>query len=54
MHLVTIKKFNNLLYIGWSVALFIWLAGICNSTFNLFVNNIVRDLMIDESLFHFF
>ena len=54
MHLVTVKKFDEYLFIGWSVAVFILLADIFNCTFNLFFNNIVREPIIDESLFYIY
>ena len=48
------KKFDNFLLIGWSVTVFILLADISNYTFNLFINNIVRQHIIDERLFYIF
>ena len=51
MHLVTVKKIDNVYFISWSVAVFILLADISNCTFNLFINNIVREPMIDDSLY---
>ena len=55
MHLVTVKKkFDKCLLTGWSVAMFILLADIFNFTFNLFINNIVSEPFIDESLFYIF
>ena len=39
---------------GWSSTVFILLVNIFNHTFNLFINNIVRKLIIDESLFYVF
>ena len=39
---------------GWSSTVFILLFNIFNHTFNLFINNIVRKLIIDESLFYVF
>ena len=48
------KKFDEFLFIGWSVAVFILLADIFNSIFNLFINNIVKEPIIDESLFYIF
>ena len=43
--------FDECLFIGWSVAVFILLAKIFYDTFNLFINNLVREPIIDESLF---
>ena len=54
MHLVVVKKFDKCLFIGWSVAVFILLANIFNYTFNLLINNIVREPITDESLFYVF
>ena len=54
MHLVTVKKFDICLLTGWSSTVFILLVDIFNHTFNLFMNNIVRKLMINESLFYVF
>ena len=42
------------MFIGWNVAVFILLATIFNCTFDLFINNIIRELIIDESLFYVF
>ena len=49
-----IVVFNNILFIGWSVSVFILMTDIFNCTFNLFMNNIVKQPIIDESLFHIF
>ena len=54
VHLVTIKKFDICLLTGWSSTLFILLVNIFDHTFNLFINNIVRKPIIDESLFYVF
>ena len=54
MHLVAVKKFDKCLLTGWSGTVFILLVNIFNHTFNLFINNIVRQPMIDESLFYVF
>ena len=54
VHLVTIKKFDICLFTGWSSTLFILLVNIFDHTFNLFINNIVRKPIIDESLFYVF
>ena len=54
VHLVTIKKFDICLLTGWSSILFILLVNIFDHTFNLFINNIVRKPIIDESLFYVF
>ena len=54
MHLVTVKKFDICLLTGWSSTVFILLVNIFNHTFNLFIDNIVRKLIIDESLFYVF
>ena len=43
--------FDKYLFIGWRVAVFILLADYLNCTFNLYINNIVREPIIDESLF---
>ena len=51
VHLVTIKKFDICLLAGWSSTLFILLVNIFDHTFNLFINNIVRKPIVDESLF---
>ena len=40
------------MFIGWNVAVFILLVNIFNHMFNLFINNIVREPIIDESLFY--
>ena len=50
VHLVTIKKFDICLLAGWSSTLFILLVNIFDHTFNLFINNIVRKPIVDESL----
>ena len=42
--------FNICLLTGWSSTLFILLVNIFDHTFNLFISNIVRKLIIDESL----
>ena len=44
------QKFDKYMFIGWSVAVFILLADIFNCMFDLFINNIVRELIIDDSL----
>ena len=54
VHLVTVKKFDNCLLTGWSSTVFILLVNIFNHTFNLFINNIDRKPIIDESLFYVF
>ena len=54
MHLVTVKKFDICLLSGWNSTLFILLVNIFNHTFNLFIKNIVRKPIIDESLFYAF
>ena len=54
MHLVAVKKFDKCLFTGWSARVFILLANIFNYTFNFFINNIVREPIIDESLFYVF
>ena len=54
MHLVTVKKFDICLLTGWSSTVFILLVNIFNHTFNLFINNIVKKPIIDESLFYVF
>ena len=54
MHLVVVKMFDECVFIGGNVAVFILLANIFNCTFNLFINNIVRECIIDESLFYVF
>ena len=48
------KKFDICLLAGWSSTVFILLFKIFNHTFNLFINNIIRKLIIDESLFYVF
>ena len=48
------KKFDICLLTGWSGTLFILLVNIFDHTFNLFINNIVRKPIIDESLFYVF
>ena len=48
------KKFDICLLTGWSSTEFILLVTIFNHTFNLFINNIVRKSIIDESLFYVF
>ena len=48
------KKFDKRLLSEWSVTEFNLLANIFNYTFNLFINNIVRKPIIDESLFYVF
>ena len=52
--MVMVKLFDKCLLISWSVAVFTLLAGIFYCTFNLFIKNIVRELIIDESLFYIF
>ena len=42
------------LFPGRSVTVFILLVNIFNHTFNLFINNIVWEHLIDESVFHVF
>ena len=54
MHLVTVKKFDICLFTEWSDTVFILLVNNFNHTFNLFINNIVRKPIIDESLFYVF
>ena len=54
VHLVTVKKFDICLLTGWSSRVFILWVNISNHTFNLFINNIVWKLIIDESLFYVF
>ena len=55
MHLVAVKKkFDKCLLTGWSDTVFILLVNILNHKFNLFINNIVRKPIIDESLFYVF
>ena len=54
VHLVTIKKFDICFLTGWGSTLFILLVNIFDHTFNLFINNIVRKPIIDESLFYVF
>ena len=46
--------FDKCLLIGWGVTVFILLADISNCTFVLFINNIVKELIIGERLFHIF
>ena len=46
------KKFDKCLLIGRSDTVFILLANIFNHTFNLFINNTVREPIIDESPFN--
>ena len=48
------KKFDKCLLTRWTGTVFILLANIFNHTFNLFINNIVREPIIDESLFYVF
>ena len=48
VNLVTVKMFDKWSFVGWSVAVFILLAEFFNCTFNLFINNIVREPIIDE------
>ena len=52
MHLVTVKSLICLLT-GWSSTVFILLVNIFNHTFNLFLNNIVKKPIIDESVLFF-
>ena len=52
VHLIANKMFNKFLFIGWSVAIFILLADISYCMFNLFIKNIVREPISDESLFY--
>ena len=40
-----------MLVTGWSVAVFILLANIFNYTFNVFISNVVKEPIINESLF---
>ena len=47
------KKFDKYLFTGWGAAVVILLAKIFNYMFNLFIDNIVREPIIDESLFCF-
>ena len=54
VHLVTVKKFDICLLAGWSSTLFILLVNIFTHMFNLFVNNIVKKPIIDETLFYVF
>ena len=55
VHLVAVeKKFDKCVFIGWSVAVFILLIKIFNCTFNLFINNVVRETIFDEGLFYGF
>ena len=54
MHLVTVKKFDICLLTGWRSTVFILLVNIFTHMFNLFINNIVRKPIIDESLFYVF
>ena len=48
------KKFDIYLLTGWSSTVFILLVNIYNHTFNLFINNIIRTPIIDESLIYVF
>ena len=48
------KKFDICLLTGWSSKVFILLVNIFNRTFNLFINNIIRKPIIEESLFYVF
>ena len=41
------------MFIGWGVAEFIFWDSIFNYTFNLFINNLVREPIVDENLFMF-
>ena len=41
------KKFDKCLLTRWNVTVFILLANIFNYTFNLFINDIVRETIID-------
>ena len=50
--MVTVKKFDICLLTGWSSTVFILLVSMFNYTFNLFINNIVRKPIVDESLFY--
>ena len=52
--MVALEKFDNCLLTGWSGIAFILLVNVFNHTFNLFINNIVRKPIIDESLFYVF
>ena len=54
VHSFAVKMFDKFLFIGWSVPVFILLANIFNNTLYLFINNIVREPIIDESLFYNF
>ena len=49
-----VKKFDICLLTGWSSTVFILLVNLFNHAFNLFINNIVRKPIIDESLFYVF
>ena len=48
------KMFVKYVFIGWSVAGFILLAKFFYRTFNLFINNLVRDTIFDEGLYFVF
>ena len=45
------KKTDICLLTGWSSTVFILLVNIFYHTFNLFISNIVRKTIIDESLY---
>ena len=52
MHLVAIKmSLINACLLGEKVTVFILLAKIFNYTFNLFINNIVREPITDEGFY---
>ena len=48
------KKFDKYLLTWWNYTVFILLANIFNHTFNLFINNIATEPIIDESLVYVF
>ena len=48
------KKFDKCLFTELTVTVFILLANIFDYMFNLFVNNVDREPIIDESLFYVF
>ena len=54
VHLFPVKKFDICLLIEWSSTVFISFVNIFNHSCNLFINNIVRKSIIDESLFYVF
>ena len=47
------KKFEECLLIWWIVAVLIFLGNIFDCESNLFINNILRDPVIDEIIFMF-